>query len=161
MRVAYTLAALPYPSLTCLTTNMLNMMTIGWIVMLLAMLVDAEPGLQIGIKKRAECTRRSQKGDKLSMHYVGKLEDGTQFDSSRDRDQPFDFTLGAGMVIKGWDQGLLGMCPGELRRLRIPPSLGYGDSGAGGVIPGGATLQFDVELLKLNQDEQSAQHDDL
>ena len=80
----------------------------------------------------------------------GTLTDGTKFDSSRDRGTPFDFTLGAGQVIKGWDQGLLGACVGEVRKLQIPPSLGYGDAGAGGLIPGGATLIFDTEVMGIN-----------
>lgn len=86
---------------------------------------DKKEGLQIGVKKKVEnCERRSKKGDTLDMHYTGTLEDGTEFDSSRGRNQPFTFTLGTGQVIKGWDQGLLNMCEGEQRRLKIPPELG-------------------------------------
>lgn len=84
------------------------------------------------------------------MHYRGTLADGgRQFDASYDRNQPFDFTIGRGMVIQGWEQGLLDMCVGEKRKLTIPPELGYGSRGAGGVIPGGATLIFEVELLDI------------
>jgi len=108
--------------------------------------------LQIGIKKRIkDCKRLSRKGDTLSMHYTGKLEDGTEFDSSIPRGEPLSFTLGAGQVIKGWDQGLLNMCEGEKRKLSIPADLGYGDSGAPPKIPGGATLIFEVELIKIER----------
>ncbi|KAH7335793.1 putative FK506-binding protein 2, partial [Rhizoctonia solani] len=96
-----------------------------------------------------ECPIRSQNGDKLSMHYTGTLPDGKKFDSSRDRNQPFDFTIGSGQVIQGWEQGLLGMCVGEKRKLTIPSNLGYGDRGFPPVIPGGSTLVFDVELLGI------------
>ncbi|RDW68704.1 peptidylprolyl isomerase family protein FPR2 [Aspergillus mulundensis] len=97
-----------------------------------------------------ECTRKTQKGDSVKMHYRGTLAaDGTQFDASYDRGTPFKFKLGAGHVIKGWDQGLLGMCVGEKRTLTIPPEFGYGERGAGGVIPGGATLIFQTELLEI------------
>jgi FKBP-type peptidyl-prolyl cis-trans isomerase len=83
------------------------------------------------------------------MHYTGTLyKDGSQFDSSVGR-APFDFTLGAGMVIKGWDNGLQDMCVGEKRKLVIPSALGYGAGGSGAKIPGGATLNFDVELLSI------------
>ncbi|EFX74650.1 hypothetical protein DAPPUDRAFT_231271 [Daphnia pulex] len=97
------------------------------------------------------CESKSKNGDILSMHYTGTLLDGTKFDSSLDRNQPFQFQIGAGQVIKGWDQGLLDMCIGEKRKLTIPAELGYGDKGAGNIIPGGATLLFDVELMGINQ----------
>ena len=106
-------------------------------------------------------------GDLLSVHYTGRLTDGTTFDSSYDRKRPLDFVIGNqtsehscivrnnlivpgnGQVIKGWDEGLLNACNGEKRRLTIPPSLGYGDKGAGTVIPPGATLVFDVEIVNI------------
>ena len=88
--------------------------------------------------------------DKATVHYAGTLENGQKFDSSLDRGQPFEFTLGAGQVIKGWDLGVLGMKVGEKRKFTIPSFLGYGERGAGGVIPANATLIFEVELLKIN-----------
>ncbi|XP_020604238.1 peptidyl-prolyl cis-trans isomerase FKBP2-like [Orbicella faveolata] len=108
--------------------------------------------LQIGVKKRvADCQTRSKSGDTLHMHYTGTLDDGTEFDSSIPRGEPFVFTLGVGQVIKGWDQGLLNMCEGEKRKLVIPSDLGYGQRGAPPKIPGGATLIFEVELLKIER----------
>jgi FK506-binding protein 2 len=95
-------------------------------------ITNAPTTLQIGVKKRIDpCpTEKTKKGDKLQMHYRGTLfGSDEEFDSSISRNQPFDFTLGMGQVIQGWDQGLLDMCPGEKRKLVIPPALGYGDRG--------------------------------
>ena len=88
-------------------------------------------------------------GDTVSVHYTGWLTDGTKFDSSLDRNQEFEFPLGAGRVIKGWDEGVAGMKVGGKRKLTIPPELGYGDRGAGALIPPGATLIFEVELFGI------------
>ncbi|EOR03997.1 hypothetical protein E3P77_03952 [Wallemia ichthyophaga] len=105
--------------------------------------------LQIGIKEKADpCLHTAQNGDNLKMHYVGSLfEQGTVFDSSRKPGRhPFTFKLGANQVISGWEQGVLGMCQGERRKVTIPPAQGYGNRSIG-PIPAGSTLVFDIELL--------------
>jgi len=110
-------------------------------------------GLKIEHVSRPDaCEKTAENGNQLTMHYTGTLEsDGTKFDSSVDRKEPFKFQLGVGQVIKGWDEGIVGMCVGEKRKLVVPPELGYGEQGAGDVIPGGATLVFDIELIDTEE----------
>jgi len=105
------------------------------------------------IDHEAGAGEKAEAGDNVVVHYTGWLyvdgEKGNKFDSSVDRNQPFSFPLGAGRVIGGWDEGVAGMRPGGKRTLIIPPALGYGAHGAGGVIPPNATLMFDVELIEI------------
>ncbi|GMM58259.1 peptidylprolyl isomerase family protein [Maudiozyma humilis] len=107
--------------------------------------------LEIDITKEipvAECKIKAAAGDLVSVHYTGKfLDNGEVFDSSYDRNSPITFKLGSGQVIKGWDQGILGMCVGEERTIRIPSDLAYGKRGAAGVIPPDADMVFDVKLM--------------
>ncbi|KAI0804468.1 hypothetical protein GGR55DRAFT_319341 [Xylaria sp. FL0064] len=105
--------------------------------------------LEIDVTLPVECDRKTQKGDSIEVHYRGTLaSNGNKFDASYDRNKPFGFQLGAGRVIKGWDEGLLDMCIGEKRTLTIPPELGYGNRGMG-PIPAGSTLVFETELIGI------------
>ena len=115
---------------------------------------EEQPNFVVGDKLRAEIMQEgtgeeAKSGDKISVHYVGVLEDRTKFDSSLDRGEPFVFNLGAGQVIQGWDLGVVGMKVGEIRRLYIPSEFGYGEQGAGNLILPNSNLVFDVELLGI------------
>jgi FKBP-type peptidyl-prolyl cis-trans isomerase len=113
----------------------------------------AVPGFPAGLKVVDEVVGTgavAKTGDHVTVNYTGWLTNGTKFDSSLDRNQPYEFDLGAGSVIKGWDEGVVGMKVGGTRKLTISPDLGYGAQGAGGAIPPNATLVFEIELLKVN-----------
>jgi len=111
-------------------------------------IITTESGLQYRILVEGTGAQ-PQRGNNVLVHYTGTLTDGTKFDSSRDRDRPFSFKVGVGQVIRGWDEALSLMHVGDRWEITIPPELGYGQRGAGGVIPPNATLVFDVELLRI------------
>jgi FKBP-type peptidyl-prolyl cis-trans isomerase len=114
--------------------------------------VTSAPAADFPLKKedlKVGTGAEATEGKTVEVQYTGTLTDGTKFDSSRDRNEPFTFTLGAGQVIKGWDEGVKGMKEGGRRKLTVPPSLGYGAQGAGDKIPPNAVLIFDIELLKV------------
>jgi peptidylprolyl isomerase len=110
---------------------------------------DTQMELKIETLKEGTGERSVKPGDTISVHYTGTLLDGSKFDSSLDRGQPFVFQIGQGMVIRGWDEGLLGMKVGEKRKLTIPSEMGYGSRGAGSAIPPNATLVFETELMEI------------
>jgi FKBP-type peptidyl-prolyl cis-trans isomerase FkpA len=117
-------------------------------------IVDEQPDfskLAYIITRKGKKNQQAEIGDQVTVHYTGWLEDGTKFDSSMDRLQPFTFTLGANQVIKGWDQGVIGMEIAEKRELYIPSDLGYGRYGFPPVIPENANLKFEVELLEIKK----------
>ncbi|GAX79028.1 hypothetical protein CEUSTIGMA_g6468.t1 [Chlamydomonas eustigma] len=107
-------------------------------------------GVDIKILQQGDGVNKPQPGDKVTVHYTGKLTNGTVFDSSVTKGRPFVFTIGQGQVIQGWDVGVAQMSQGEKSELTCSPDFGYGARGAGGVIPPNATLIFEVELLKIN-----------
>ncbi|ROT39954.1 hypothetical protein SODALDRAFT_309611 [Sodiomyces alkalinus F11] len=112
--------------------------------------VLAAEDLRIDVTQAVECERKSQSGDRISVHYRGKLQsNGQEFDASYNRGSPFTVKIGTGQVIKGWDMGLMDMCIGEKRTLTIPPELGYGQR-AVGPIPAGSTLVFETELMGID-----------
>jgi len=125
------------------------MKKVSWFIFLLSLSILANDSelkkedLKLGTGKEAK------KGNTVTVHYTGWLKDGKKFDSSLDRKTPFQFTLGRGEVIQGWDRGIVGMKEGGKRKLTIPPALGYGSRGAGNVIPPDSVLIFEVELLKV------------
>jgi len=131
----------------------LTLLFISYITLVCA--IEAPKKLEIDVEYKPDtCKLKASKGDRVQVHYTGTLFDGgKKFDSSLDRGDPFTLTLGVGQVIKGWDEGLVGMCVGEKRKLTIPPDMAYGSRGAGGLIPGNAALVFTVEMLGITPKE--------
>ena len=126
---------------------------LSFCLLVTALASPSDSGLSLEVVKKGDDKHFPKVGDVLTMHYTGTLMDNTKFDSSRDRDQPFEFTIGVGQVIPGWDKGVMKMSLGERANLHVPAAMGYGASGAGDVIPPNADLNFDVELLKIGADE--------
>lgn len=127
---------------------------------LLLPLIAADGSLEIDVTNAVACSRPTRNGDTISVHYRGTLQStGAEFDASYNRGQPITFVVGTGRVIKGWDQGLLEMCPGEGRKLTIPSELGYGKYGSPPVIPGDATLIFETVLVDIVGVEQKAEEE--
>lgn len=128
-----------------------------FVISLVTVLAIAEDRMTVNISNENEGDGDyAKKGDRIRAHYTGKLEDGTKFDSSVDRDQPFDFNLGMGRVIRCWDEGFQKMKKGHKAILSCPPEYAYGQSGAGSTIPPNATLNFEVELLDINPEQKKA-----
>ena len=113
--------------------------------------ITTDSGLRYTDLKTGAGSTVTGRGQTVIVHYTGWLEDATKFDSSHDRNEPFSFPVDCGYVIPGWDEGVKGMQVGGKRRLTIPPELGYGASGAGGIIPPNATLVFEIELLEISE----------
>lgn len=107
-------------------------------------------GVEVATTKAGDGVNFPKRGDNVTVHYTGWLVDGTKFDSSKDRGRPFNFSIGMGQVIRGWDEGVAQMSIGQVAKLTISPDYGYGSRGAGGVIPPNASLVFEVELLGIN-----------
>lgn len=136
-------------SLSALPASLLLLVAAATAPLALAQDPASESGLKIEHTKPISCSRPSRKGDKIAVNYIGTLEStGVEFDQSYKRGVPFEFRLGAGQVIAGWDLGLLAMCPGEKRKLTIPPELGYGERNMG-IIPPHSTLVFETELVEI------------